>query len=113
MEVGEFYFWHLLIFVFPLGNIFFAWLNRRFTEIGISSKRILIKTGLISRKAIDMPLRKVESHKVTQGIIERILGSGTLVFKGTGTAEITLKNIDKPFALAHALSEAIEAAQAQ
>ena len=85
------------------------WLNRRNSEIGVTNKRVLIKTGIISRKVIDMPLGKVESQNVTQGIFDRMVGAGTLHFRGAGSTPATLKNIDQPFALSKALNEAIDA----
>ena len=87
------------------------WLLCRFSEFAVTNKRVLVKTGVISRHVNDMSLGKVESCHVTQGIIDRIFGCGTLHFRGSGSTTKPLHNIDRPFAFARALDEAIHAAK--
>jgi uncharacterized membrane protein YdbT with pleckstrin-like domain len=54
------------------------------SEFAITTKRIIIKVGLISRRTLEMNMTKVESVNVDQGIFGRILGYGTIVVIGTG-----------------------------
>jgi uncharacterized membrane protein YdbT with pleckstrin-like domain len=95
------------LFIFSIPYFILVILNRRSSEIGVTNKRVLIKTGILARKVIEMPLKKVESQHVSQGIIERIFGAGTLNFRGSGSTPTKLGNISEPFAL----TEAIDAAQ--
>jgi uncharacterized membrane protein YdbT with pleckstrin-like domain len=54
------------------------------TEMAITNKRVIIKTGLISRDTLEMNLDKVETILVDQSILGRIFGYGTLEIVGTG-----------------------------
>jgi len=57
------------------------------SEFVITNKRIIIKTGFISRKTLEMNLSKIESVNVEQGILGRILGYGTITIIGTAGQE--------------------------
>lgn len=54
------------------------------SEYGVTTKRILLKTGWISRNSLELFLDKVEAINVDQSILGRILGYGTLRVVGTG-----------------------------
>lgn len=66
------------------------------SEFAITNKRVIVKTGLVSRETLEMNLSKIESVNVDQGILGRILGYGDLVLVGTGGTKETFKNIRKP-----------------
>ena len=66
---------------------------RRFaTEVAISNRRVLIKTGLLSRRSIEVLLPKVESIGVDESFLGRILGYGSVIVRGTGG---TFERFDK------------------
>ena len=50
----------------------------------MSNKRVLIKTGIVARKSIEVLLNKVESIGVEESGLGRVLGYGTVVVRGTG-----------------------------
>lgn len=54
------------------------------SEFGVTNKRVLIKTGFISRHSLEILLEKVEGIGVDQGILGRTLGFGSIVITGTG-----------------------------
>jgi uncharacterized membrane protein YdbT with pleckstrin-like domain len=51
---------------------------------------IIMKTGLIARKTLELNLTKAESVLVNQSIIGRILGFGIVVIIGTGGTRKTV-----------------------
>jgi uncharacterized membrane protein YdbT with pleckstrin-like domain len=59
-------------------------LESKIDEFAITNKRVIIKTGLISRKTFEMNHSKIESVNVDQGIVGRILGYGTVRIVGSG-----------------------------
>ena len=59
-------------------------LERWSDEFVITNKRIICKTGIISRRTVEMNLNKIESVNVDQGIMGRMLGYGTITLIGTG-----------------------------
>ncbi len=64
-----------------IGGGIIRWLA---TEVGVSNRRVLIKTGLISRRSIEVLLQKVESIGVDESLFGRVLGYGTVTVRGTG-----------------------------
>jgi uncharacterized membrane protein YdbT with pleckstrin-like domain len=81
---------HIILMFFLVGfaTIFVAVLRAMTTEMAVTNKRVIVKTGLISRRTLEMALSKIETVGVDQGIIGRIFGFGTVTIRGTGgTAE--------------------------
>jgi uncharacterized membrane protein YdbT with pleckstrin-like domain len=58
--------------------------RRNATEMAVTNRRVVIKTGLMNRKTIEMLLNKVESIEVSETAVGRMLGYGTIVMIGTG-----------------------------
>ena len=58
--------------------------KRNATEMAVTSKRVLIKTGLASRRTLDLMLSRVESIGVEETVLGRILGYGSVIVRGTG-----------------------------
>jgi uncharacterized membrane protein YdbT with pleckstrin-like domain len=71
-------------------------IRRRSTEIAVSNKRVLIKTGIVARKSIEVLLAKVESIGVDETVLGRMLGFGTVVVRGTGGTFETFERISHP-----------------
>ena len=66
------------------------------TEYSITNKKVLTKTGLISRDTDELPSAKIEGIDVKQSIIERILNIGNIVVTGTGTQTVVFAGVDNP-----------------
>jgi len=77
---------------------------RRFaTEIAVTDRRIIFKTGLIQRHTIEISMEKVESVDVDQSIFGRMLGYGDVTVRGTGEGIEPLRNIAYPIELRNAV----------
>lgn len=59
-------------------------LRRSSIEIAVTNHRVLIKTGIVARKTIELLLGKVESIGVEQSLAGRMAGFGRVVIRGTG-----------------------------
>ncbi|AYP28435.1 membrane-flanked domain [Serratia phage vB_SmaA_3M] len=57
------------------------------TEIAITNKRIIVKSGLISRDVVELSVAKVESLNVKQSVWARILRFGTIIVYGAGNQQ--------------------------
>lgn len=75
-----------------------ALIERRSTELVITSRRVIAKTGLIRRHTWEINAAKVEGVEVAQSILGRILDFGTVTVKGTGGGTAPIRNIDNPIA---------------
>lgn len=89
-----------------------AYIKKITTEIAVTNKRLLGKTGLIRRDTIDLNLKKVESLYADQGIFARMLDYGTVRIVGTGGSSFKVRGVDKPIAFKKAANEQIDTAQA-
>jgi uncharacterized membrane protein YdbT with pleckstrin-like domain len=91
----------LVLGVSALGLVFLlsAYLSYRTTEFAVTDRRIIAKTGLVSRKTVEMFLDKVESINIEQGVAGRVLNYGTVGIRGTGVTEEAFRNISSPLTL--------------
>ena len=69
---------------------------RNSKEMGLTSKRVIKKTGLIGRKTNELILKKVETVEVNVGILGRIFGYGDVKITGTGMSDLVFDKVDKP-----------------
>jgi uncharacterized membrane protein YdbT with pleckstrin-like domain len=97
VELETTYHWIIFFSIRALLTLFIAPLIDRYSdEFAITNKRVIIKTGLISRKTFEMNLSKIESVNVDQGILGRILGYGTIGIVGSGGTKEVFPNIKNP-----------------
>jgi uncharacterized membrane protein YdbT with pleckstrin-like domain len=91
------YHWIIFFSLKAIFTLFISPLIDRWTdEFAITNKRIIIKTGLISRHTVELNLSKIESVNVDQCIFGRILGYGTIIIVGTGGTRETFSIIQDP-----------------
>jgi uncharacterized membrane protein YdbT with pleckstrin-like domain len=76
-----------------------AVIGRLTTELVLTDRRIITKRGFISRDTVEMNLAKVESVRVDQGLLGRILNYGDVTVVGTGSSLEPLRGIANPLAL--------------
>jgi uncharacterized membrane protein YdbT with pleckstrin-like domain len=100
----------VLLLVIGIGLIFLIWayISYKTTEFAVTDKRIIAKTGLVSRNTVEMFLDKVESLNVTQTVLGRILDYGTVTIRGTGSTSEPIKNISGPLNLRKHFMEAAD-----
>lgn len=66
------------------------------TELAVTNKRIISKTGFIRRKTVEINIAKLESIMVDQGILARIFKFGSVTASGTGGSIAPMKGIYNP-----------------
>jgi uncharacterized membrane protein YdbT with pleckstrin-like domain len=66
------------------------------TELAVTSKRVIAKSGIIRRNVIDVANGKVEGVTYHQGIMGRIFGYGSVVVRGTGVGQVPIPFIGQP-----------------
>jgi uncharacterized membrane protein YdbT with pleckstrin-like domain len=72
------------------------WLERATTEIAVTDRRVILKTGLVSRRTVEINLTRVESVDVRQSIAGRMLNFGDVIIRGTGAGVEPLHMIEAP-----------------
>ena len=83
-------------------------LRRNATEMAVTNRRVVIKTGLATRKTIEMMLNKVESIEVNETALGRMLGYGSIVVIGTGGTPEPFHNMAHPLEFRSQVQQQIE-----
>jgi uncharacterized membrane protein YdbT with pleckstrin-like domain len=81
-----------------------AWFHRLTTETDVTNRRVVHKTGFITRKTFEMALDKIESVDVDQSISGRILDYGNVTILGVGEGRQTIQTIASPLAFRNAIT---------
>ena len=89
-------------FVIGFAFLLIAWLRRVSTELVVTDRRVLVKTGLLSRNVDELRLDKVESVQATT-----FLGFswGSLRIVGSGGTFRVVHNVDQPMAFRNAVQQ--------
>ena len=82
--------------------------RRNATEMAVTNHRVVIKTGLIGRKTVEMLLNKVESIEVSETALGRMLAYGTIVIIGTGGTSDPFHKMAHPLAFRSQVQQQIE-----
>ena len=77
----------------------YEFLRLKYTEQGVTNKRVILKRGIISRKTEEMKLTSIETVEIDQGVFGRILGFGTVKITGRGISDLVYKTIDDPMSV--------------
>jgi uncharacterized membrane protein YdbT with pleckstrin-like domain len=91
-----------------------VWLGWRFlvfqsTELAVTNKRVLAKSGVLRRHCIDVQNSKVEGLTYNQGIVGRLFGYGSIYVRGTGIGMVPSPYVAAPEAFKRDVSIAITA----
>lgn len=92
-------------FAFGVVVILVALIRRSTTELVLTDRRIIAKRGFIARDTVEMNLSKVESVRVDQSLVGRLLDYGDVTIVGTGSSLEPLRAISSPLELRRQLGE--------
>lgn len=82
--------------VIALVALIWGFTKRNATEMAVTNKRVLIKTGLGNRRTLDLMLSRVESIGVEETFWGRMLGYGSVTLRGTGGTPESFVMISRP-----------------
>ena len=94
--------WLIIIAVYKLLK---AWLRLKFTELAVTSQRVVAKFGWIRRRTVELNHNMVESITVYQGLMGRVFNFGTLTIRGTGGGQTPVPTIAHPLAFRRVVTE--------
>jgi uncharacterized membrane protein YdbT with pleckstrin-like domain len=80
-----------------------AWIRRLTTEIAATTRRFIVKRGLIRRSVMEIGVGQIESIRLEQSLMGRLLDYGTLIVAGTGAGIDPVRPLAQPLALRRAL----------
>jgi uncharacterized membrane protein YdbT with pleckstrin-like domain len=81
-----------------VGAIFFGsgLVRRSATEMAVTNKRVIVKSGLANRRTIELLLPRIESIAIEEPALGRLLGYGTVIVRGTGGTPEVFPQIARP-----------------
>ena len=87
--------------------------RRGATVMALTNKRVIVKTGLASRRTIELLLSRIESVVVEEPALGRVLGYGTVIIRGTGGTPETFEKIYHPLQFREQVQSQISSTQKQ
>lgn len=87
-------------------------LRWRCTEYVLTGERLLMRWGILTRERRDLPLNRINDHTMTQSLLDRLLGSGTLTIDSVGDQRAVLAGVPAAQLVQNTLYELIELAPA-
>ena len=82
-----------------LGGIGVVWLTVvpllrwRTTHFVLTTRRVLVREGILKRSGIDIPINRINSVQFRHTVIERIMGCGTLIIESASDEPLELDDI--------------------
>ena len=103
----------ILSLVYGIGILFiifgfYFYLSNKTTEMVVTNKRVVSKVGIVAVHLGELRNIKVESVRLHQGILDRMLGCGDIEFTGTGTTAVVFKDVDNPAQTMSRIKEIID-----
>ena len=86
-----------------------GFLNVVNTDVAVTNRRILCKTGILRKRSIELLLEKIEGIQVVRGLLGQFLDYGTIRIAGAGLGNAeSFHRIKAPLALRKHVNEQIE-----
>lgn len=96
----------IIVFFAALG-LAGAFMRAKSSEFVITNRRVMLKTGVLRRKLVELQLNRAEGLRVDQGIIGRIFNYGSIVVTSGGVTE-SFAPIAQPYEFKKQVNNAIE-----
>jgi hypothetical protein len=82
--------------------------RRNATEMAVTTRRVVVKQGLVNRKTVEMLLTKVETIEVSEPMAGRMLGYGSITVVGTGGTSEPFHKIAHPLQFRSEVQQQLE-----
>lgn len=96
-----------VIVFFALIGLTGAYMRSKSSEFVVTNRRIMLKTGVLKRKLVELQLNRAEGLMVDQGIIGRIFNYGSIIVTSGGVREV-FSPIAQPYEFKKQVNNAIE-----
>ena len=88
--------------------IFAGAVRRNATEMAVTTRRVVVKQGLVGRKTIEMLLNRIETIEVSEPMAGRMLGYGSITMVGTGGTSEPFHKIAHPLQFRSEVQQQLE-----
>lgn len=106
----NFWWFVLCVLIIPIPVAIWKWLAVRCTTYTLSTQRFRISTGVLNRTFDDLELYRVKDITVSQPLVQRMLGLGTLrmITSDATTPSLTLGAVPDPLTVHGLLRTEVE-----
>lgn len=87
----------------------YEWLRLRAIEMGVTTHRVVRKTGIVGRQTEEVRLSAIETVDLLQTTWGRLLGYGTVRITGRGESNMLLERVADPVGVKRAIETAYSA----
>jgi uncharacterized membrane protein YdbT with pleckstrin-like domain len=84
----------------------YEWLRLRAIELGVTTHRVVHKTGIVSRETEEIRLSAIETVDLSQSMWGRLLGFGDVRVTGRGESSMLLNRVADPVGVKRAIESA-------
>lgn len=86
------------------------WLQWRTTHYVFTNERVILRQGVLARNGRDIPMGRVNDVSFSHGLVERMLGCGTLTIESAGErGQVVLESLPQVEKTQSVLYELVEA----
>jgi Bacterial PH domain len=82
--------------------------RRSATEMAVTTRRVVVKQGLVGRKTIELLLNKIETIEVREPMLGRMFGYGSITVVGTGGTSEPFHKIAHPLQFRSEVQQQLE-----
>lgn len=83
-----------------------AWISTNFV---VTTDRCIYREGILAKRGVEIPLERINTVFFNQGIIDRMLGAGTLTIESAGENGVqTFSDVRNPIAVQQVLYQQME-----
>jgi uncharacterized membrane protein YdbT with pleckstrin-like domain len=104
---------YLLLAIPTLGLALLAaiyeWIRLRSIEMGVTNRRVVRKTGILSRETEELRLASIETIDLRQSVWGRLFGFGDVVLTGRGESSMVFSRLAEPLDAKRAIESAYAA----
>ncbi len=99
------------VVVLVLGAALAGWacvrpfLRWRATTYSLTNRRLVMRTGVLTRVSVDLPLWRITDVSAERSLGDRVLGCGTLVARTAGEGSVALRDVPEVQHVQRAVAE--------
>lgn len=90
--------------VLGFGPITYVWLQNKNKTYVVTNQRLYVEEGILAKTKTDIPFNKINDISFSQGIFQRMFGSGNVAVMTGNDKPTKLSDLDEPEKFREALS---------
>ncbi|HEY8387502.1 MAG TPA: PH domain-containing protein [Parasegetibacter sp.] len=83
--------WELILILLPLFLFVRSFLEFLFFRFNISDEQLIIRTGILRKQTVAIPLNRIQAVHLEQTFIHSLLGASRISFDSTGSEKVEVK----------------------